>query len=124
VGAASVLAQLACAAVALAFPECRSRDARDDVAAGPEPSPGAEPAPAGLGYLHVLRSGLQEVRTDRSVLRALLLVPAVTAVWGGLEEYDPLLAKSTGVAASTVPLLIFLVSAGATVGGLLAAVGQ
>jgi hypothetical protein len=58
------------------------------------------------------------------VLRALLLVPAVTAVWGGLEEYDPLLAKSTGVAASTVPLLIFLVSAGATVGGLLAAVGQ
>jgi MFS family permease len=124
VGVASVLAQLACAAVALAFPECRSRVARDDVAAGPGPSGGAEPAPAGLGYLPVLRSGLHEVRTDRSVLRALLLVPAVTAVWGGLEEYDPLLAKSTGVPASTVPLLIFLVSAGAAVGGLLAAAAQ
>ncbi len=124
VGVASVLAQLACAAVALAFPECQSRDARDDVAGEPEPSRGAEPAPAGLGYLQVLRSGLHEVQTDRSVLRALLLVPAVTAVWGGLEEYDPLLAKSTGVSASTVPLLIFLVSAGTTVGGLLAAVGQ
>ncbi|MDX6334652.1 MAG: hypothetical protein QOG05_1992 [Streptosporangiaceae bacterium] len=124
VGMASVLAQLACAAVALAFPEYRSRDAREAVAAQAQPPPGAEPDPAGLGYLQVLRSGLHEVRVDRSVLRALLLVPAVTAVWGGLEEYDPLLARSTGVAASTVPLLIFLVSAGATVGGLLAAVGQ
>jgi hypothetical protein len=45
-------------------------------------------------------------------------------VWGALEEYDPLLAKSTGVAARTVPLLILLISAGVTVGGLLAAAGQ
>ncbi|PSK63831.1 hypothetical protein B0E53_04251 [Micromonospora sp. MH33] len=55
---------------------------------------------------------------------ALLLVPAVAAVWGGLDEYTPLLARDTGVPAAGVPLLLLLVWAGTTVGGLLAPVGE
>ena len=124
VGVASVLARLVCAAIAAAFSEHRPRDWPDEVSAEPRSSGDAEAGPAGSGYIQALRSGLHEARTDRSVLRALLLVPAVTAVWGALEEYDPLLAKSTGVAARTVPLLVLLISAGVTVGALLAAAGQ
>jgi MFS family permease len=124
VGVASVLARLACAAIAAAFPERRSTDWPDEVSAEPASCCGAEAGPAGLGYLQALRSGLHEARTDRPVLHALLLVPAVTAVWGALEEYYPLLAQSTGVAARTVPLLVLLISAGVTAGGLLAAAGQ
>jgi hypothetical protein len=41
-----------------------------------------------------------------------------------LEEYDPLLAASTGVGADAVPLLVLLVSVGVTAGGLLATLGQ
>ena len=124
VGVASVLARLVCAAIAMAFPEQRPRDRPDEVPTEPRSSGDAEAGPPGSSYIQAMRSGLHEARTDRSVLRALLLVPAVTAVWGALEEYDPLLAKSTGVAARTVPLLILLISAGVTVGGLLAAAGS
>jgi MFS family permease len=126
VGVGSVLAELACAAIALAFPEHRSRGGPHEVSGEPRSSGDAttDTEQPGPGYLHALRSGLHEARTNRSVRRALVLVPAVTAVWGGLEEYDPLLAQSTGVSARTVPLLVLLVSAGATVGGLLAAAGQ
>jgi hypothetical protein len=130
VGVGSVLAELACAAIALAFPEHRSRGGPHEVSGEPKSSGDAstdtdtDTEQPGPGYLYALRSGLHEARTNRSVRRALLLVPAVTAVWGGLEEYDPLLAQSTGVSARTVPLLVLLVSAGATVGGLLAAAGQ
>jgi MFS family permease len=123
VGVASVLARLAGAAIATAFPEHRSRGGSPEVPAPAVPS-GTGAAAPGWGYLQALRAGLQETRTDRSVRRALLLVPAVTAVWGGLEEYDPLLAQSTGVAARTVPLLVLLISAGVTVGGLLAVAAQ
>jgi MFS family permease len=116
VGLASVLARLGCAAVALAFPEHRSGDRAEEGPVGT--------VPAAVGYARTLRDGLREVRTNRSVLRALLLIPAVTAVWGALEEYDALLAEGTGVAARTVPLLVLLVSVGATIGGLAAGVGQ
>jgi hypothetical protein len=51
---------------------------------------------------------------------ALLLVPAVTAVWGALDEYTPLLVRDTGVAAHAVPWLLLVIWAGATAGGLLA----
>ena len=105
VGVASVLACLVPAAVAASLPEGR-RAAGDDT---PE-----------LGYVETLRAGLAEVRADAGVRRALLLVPAVTAVWGALDEYTPLLARSTGVAAETVPLLLLLLWAAVTVGGLLA----
>ncbi|SCF21617.1 Predicted arabinose efflux permease, MFS family [Micromonospora purpureochromogenes] len=112
VGAASVLATLLAAAVATRFPEHR-----------PDPAAASEPAEEGddLGWAATLRAGLAEARADPRVRGALLLVPAVAAVWGALEEYTPLLARDTGVAEPTVPLLLLLVSAGVTVGGLLAA---
>ncbi|MDH6466445.1 MFS family permease [Micromonospora sp. A200] len=112
VGAASVLATLLAAAVATRFPEHR-----------PARAAASEPAEEGddLGWAATLRAGLAEARADPRVRGALLLVPAVAAVWGALDEYTPLLAQDTGVAESTVPLLLLLVWAGVTVGGLLAA---
>ncbi|MFF3850744.1 MFS transporter [Streptomyces sp. NPDC002328] len=74
----------------------------------------------GLGWVAVLRAGVGEARRDRSVRGALLLVPAVAAVWGALDEYTPLLARDTGVADATVPYLLVLIWAGVTAGSLLA----
>jgi hypothetical protein len=76
------------------------------------------------GYAVILRDGLREVRADRSIRRALLLVAVVTALWGALEEYIPLLAAGTGVAAHVVPLLVLLVSVGTALGGVLVATGR
>lgn len=107
VGAGSVIACLAAAAVAATFPEHRSRtDQRDDDGRS--------------SYMAILRSGLAEVRSDPVLRAALLLVPAVAAIWGALDEYLPLLATETGVSAETVPLLFLLVYVGVTAGGLLA----
>ncbi|MFF7531227.1 MFS transporter [Streptomyces bobili] len=105
VGAASVLACLLCAATATRFPEHR----------GP-----ATAVPDGAGWAASLRSGLGEARRDRSVRGALLLVPAVAAVWGALDEYTPLLARDTGAADATIPYLLVTVWAGVTAGSLLA----
>ncbi|MFF8682276.1 MFS transporter [Streptomyces sp. NPDC015237] len=102
VGAASVLICLVGTAVATRFPEHR------------------EPSVGGPGWAATLRAGLADARTDRSVRGALLLVPAVTAVWGALDEYTPLLALDTGVAEETVPWLLLVIWAGATGGSLLA----
>ncbi|MEW9554603.1 MFS transporter [Nonomuraea sp. NPDC050783] len=107
VGAASVLACVLGAATALTLPERRApRAAGED------------------GYLAVLRSGVAAARTDPGVLRALLLVSFVTAVWGALEEYVPFLGVETGVAEAAVPLLVLVVWIGATAGGLLAGVAH
>ncbi len=122
VGAASVAACLLAAAVAARFPEHRvAGEHRAVVAAGPVND---RPDAAGVGWLVSLRDGLAEVRADRAVRAAVLLVPAVAAIWGALEEYVPLLARDTGVAVDTVPLLLVLVWAGTTVGGLLAPLGE
>ncbi|TYB34537.1 MFS transporter [Micromonospora sp. AP08] len=137
VGAASVAACLAAAAAATRFPEHRAAeppghdpaDATQPAAASAIP-PGetqpcaAQPDPDEAGWWASLRGGLAEARADRSVRAALLLVPAVAAVWGGLDEYTPLLARDTGIPAVGVPLLLLLVWAGTTVGGLLAPVGE
>lgn len=48
----------------------------------------------------------------------------VTAIWGALDEYTPLLAGDTGVARETVPVLLLLLWAGVTAGGLLAPLGE
>ncbi|TDD12830.1 MFS transporter [Nonomuraea deserti] len=104
VGVASVLACVLCAATALTLPEHRTRG--DD---------GAEE-----GYLAILKAGLTEARTDRRVLRAVVLVAFVTAIWGALDEYVPYLAADTGVTKAVIPLLILLTWVGATAGGLLA----
>ncbi|WP_191897818.1 MFS transporter [Planomonospora parontospora] len=93
---------------------------------GPDEEDGPdEDGPDGLRrYAAVLRAGLAEVRGDRSVRRALLLVPATAAVWGALEEYVALLAQETGVPEPAVPLWVLLVWSGVTAGALLAGAGQ
>ncbi|MGC3000090.1 MFS transporter [Streptomyces sp. G35A] len=106
VGAASVLVCLLTAATATRFPEHRT----------PAAGPGS--------WTATLRAGLAEARADRSVRGALLLVPAVSAVWGALDEYTPLLVRDTGVADGTVPHLLLLIWAGATAGSLLAGAGE
>ncbi|MEV8594049.1 MFS transporter [Streptomyces sp. NPDC052012] len=106
VGAASVLVCLATAATATRFPEHRS------------------PVTGHDSWTATLRAGLAAARADRSVRGALLLVPAVSAVWGALDEYTPLLVRDTGVADATVPYLLLLIWAGATAGSLLAGEGE
>ncbi|UBU13674.1 MFS transporter [Nonomuraea gerenzanensis] len=103
VGVASVLACVLCAATALTLPEHRARGGAGQ-----------------WSYLATLREGIGLARADRGVLRAVLLVAFVTAIWGALEEYVPFLGAETGVARATIPLLILLVWVGATAGGLLA----
>jgi MFS family permease len=103
VGAASVLACVLGAAIALTLPEHRT--------------PGAVTEG---GYLAVLRAGIAETRTDRGVLHAVLLVSFVPAIWGALEEYVPYLGVEAGVAKTAIPLVVLVVWIGATAGGLLA----
>ncbi|MFE1246620.1 MFS transporter [Streptomyces sp. NPDC058735] len=103
VGAASLLACVLTALVATRFPEHRVR-----------------PEGTGDSWAATLRTGLAEARGDRAVRGALLLVPAVAAVWGALDEYTPLLVRETGVAEATVPYLIMLIWACVTAGSLLA----
>lgn len=108
VGAASVAACVLCALAALFLPEHRTRSASDgDEEAGP-------------GYRRTLLLGLAEVRDDRAVRAAVLLVILVSAFWGSLDEYVPLLAEDSGVATEDVPLVLLVVWIGVTLGGLLA----
>ncbi|MEU8987877.1 MFS transporter [Streptomyces sp. NPDC048558] len=103
VGAASFLACVLTALTATRFPEHRVR-----------------PETGGDSWATTLRTGLAQVRRDRSVRGALLLLPAVAAVWGALDEYTPLLVREIGFAEATVPCLIMLIWAGVTAGSLLA----
>lgn len=103
VGAASVLVCLASAVTATRFPEHRVAGEDD-----------------GDGWAATLRAGLAEVRRERSLRGAMVLVPVVTAVWGALDEYTPLLVRATGVAEATVPWLLLVIWTGATAGSLLA----
>ncbi|MFF3442049.1 MFS transporter [Streptosporangium sp. NPDC002721] len=118
IAAGSILACVLAAVAALGFPEHRARAGQEAVQ---EQEGEAEPVG---GYAAILREGLRAARADRPTRRALLLVPAVTAVWGSLEEYTPLLAIGTGVATHVVPLLVLLVSAGIAAGGVLAGAGR
>ncbi|WP_433319069.1 MFS transporter [Micromonospora sp. CA-269861] len=142
VGAASVLACLLATIVATRFPEHRvPAAARVPVAepamAGrpvsatpprrdePDTDPPASPDDDGdLGWWDTLRAGVSQVRTRPPVRAAVLLVAVVAADWGALDEYTPLLALDTGVGAQAVPLLLLLLWAGVTVGGLLAPAGE
>ncbi len=106
VGAASVIACLAAAAVGATFPEHRTATSVSDT----------------LGmraHVVMVRAGLHRMRDPR-LRRAVLVVPAVTAVWGSLEEYVPLLALETGVERDTVPLFALLVTAAMALGAMLA----
>jgi MFS family permease len=115
VGTVSVLAGLAGAIVALAFPEHRYEPRR-----GSDATAGDETDDAQLGYLATLRAGLLEARSAPAVRRAVLLVPAVVALWGALEEYTALLASSAGASETQVPWWEAVVWAGVTVGSLAA----
>ncbi|MFD9969841.1 MFS transporter [Streptomyces sp. NPDC059011] len=108
VGAASVAACLLCAVVGALLPEHRGPTDR-----------GAQRRARRGTYPAALRAGLTEVRGSRRVRHALLLSVVVTSVWGALDEYVPLLAAATGVATTTVPLLVLVVWVGVTVGSLL-----
>jgi MFS family permease len=108
VGVASIVACLLTAAVAATFPEHRTAPDGD----------------SDLGYLATLRAGIAEAHADRRVRRWLLLVPAITAIWGALEEYTPLLIRETGVEVARVPLWYMLIYAGVSLGGLVAAAGN
>ncbi|MFJ6168194.1 MFS transporter [Micromonospora orduensis] len=111
VGAASVLACLLATTVATRFPEHRA-------------VPAASDDDGDLGWWDTLRAGVAQVRTRPPVRSAVLLVAVVAADWGALDEYTPLLALDTGVGARAVPLLLLLLWAGVTVGGLLAPLGE
>jgi MFS family permease len=109
VGLASVAAPVLAAAVGWSLPESRGRSG------------------SGSGkrqrYFDVLRSGLAEVRRTPAVRRGLLLVSVLMGVTA-LDEYVPLLARSTGVSATMLPLLVGVVTAGFAVGGLFAGRGM
>ncbi|MCX4619005.1 MFS transporter [Streptomyces albogriseolus] len=109
VGAASVLVCLLTSVTALRFPERRAARAGTGVR---------------RGWVAALRAGLGEARRDRSVGRALLLVPAVAAVWGALDEYTPLLVREAGVGDAAVPGVLLVIWGGATAGSLLAGEGE
>ncbi|MFF5961245.1 MFS transporter [Streptomyces luteogriseus] len=102
VGVASILACVLTALTATRFPENRVR-----------------PESTGDTWATTLRTGLAEARGNRAVRGALLLIPAVAAVWGALDEYTPLLIRDLGVADATVPYLVMLIWAGVTLGSLL-----
>ncbi|MFY1614973.1 MFS transporter [Micromonospora sp. WMMD736] len=140
VGAGSVLACLLAATVATRFPEHRRPPVTPPLvtpsAASPDDaaSPVAPSSPDDqddqhdhddeLTWSETLRAGVRQVRTRPPVRAAVLLVAVVAADWGALDEYTPLLALDTGVGARAVPLLLLLLWAGVTVGGLLAPVGE
>ncbi|MET8373336.1 MFS transporter [Micromonospora sp. DT68] len=118
VGVATVVACLLAAAVATRFPEHRtSTVASDAPASGPD-------GDDDLGWWETMRAGVSQVRTHPPVRAAVLLVAVVAADWGALDEFTPLLALDTGVGAKAVPLLLLLLWAGVTVGGLLAPAGE
>ncbi|MCP9275925.1 MFS transporter [Mycolicibacterium arenosum] len=104
VGIASVVSSVAASAAATLLPENRNHRNLD----------------VRTGWTASLIAGLGEARTSRGVRAAVLLVVVVTAIWGALDEYAPLLVAGYGVDAAEVSLLMVVVWAGAAAGGLLA----
>jgi MFS family permease len=105
VGAASVVAGLAQALAGVVLPEHRrARHGAD------EPSE----------LLATVRSGWRLVREDGRVRQAVLLVPAVVAIFMSLEEYTPLLAAAGGASEREVPWWEAVLWVGMTLGGLAA----
>lgn len=104
IGLASVVVCLLASVVAVLFPENRIRS-RDD----PD-----------LGWADTLAAGLREVRRSRSIRAAVILVAVVASVWGALDEYTPMLIESGGASVADVSLLMVVIWAGASAGGLAA----
>ncbi|MFF3561483.1 MFS transporter [Streptomyces sp. NPDC002574] len=106
VGLASIAVTVLTALAALRLPERRR---------GP-----AEEEP---GYRALLRDALTEARHEPGVARMLAVVSLLAGA-AALDEYVPLLARATGVSTPLVPVLVLLVTAGATAGGWLAGRGM
>jgi MFS family permease len=127
-GAVSVAAGLLASGAALLLPEQRRQGRREGQREGLQEGPraGTDPRPDDPGdadepgYLAILSEGLRESRSAPAVRRAVLLVPAVTALWGSLEEYTSLLVRGTGVPTGQVPWWELVLWGGAGLGGLLA----
>ncbi|MFA1558642.1 MFS transporter [Actinomadura chokoriensis] len=102
-GVASVAACVSCAVAGWFLPESRGA-----VEAEEEPS-----------LRSVLREGWAQVRREPAVRWSLVLVMVLEGVTS-LDEYVPLLVRSTGVAEASVPLLVMVVTVGDAVGGWLA----
>ncbi|MFD3455246.1 MFS transporter [Streptomyces sp. NPDC058691] len=109
VGLASIAVTVLTALAALRLPERRGGHG------GPAQD---EPGDGGL-----LREALAEARHTPGVAWMLAVVSLLAGA-AALDEYVPLLARATGVGASLVPLLVLLVTAGATAGGWLAGRGM
>lgn len=101
--------------VALSLPEAARVATADETE---EVEPGTRHGPLGR-YALMLRSGLAEASTSRTVRKAVALV----ALLGGFlafDEYFPLLARDVGASTTLVPLLIAGTVAAQAIGGALA----
>ncbi|WSY28239.1 MFS transporter [Kribbella sp. NBC_00889] len=111
-GVFSVLSCLVQAVVALTLPEAPPAEAAAD--------DGSESTGAAFAsYLAMLRSGVTEVLTGRTVRRAAGLV-AVLMGFMAFDEYFPLLAREAGASTGAIPLLIAGTVAAQAIGGALA----
>ncbi len=108
VGVASIFVKLLQIPVAWSMPEAR---------AGPDDVDNDED-----GFVGVLRDGAAELRRAPAV-RGIILLIAGVSVYDAMDEYLPLLARSFGVDAAEVPVLVLVVMAGRAVGGWLAGRG-
>ncbi|HEU5157489.1 MAG TPA: MFS transporter [Streptosporangiaceae bacterium] len=116
VGVASVATTLLAAAVGRTLPEARATRR-------PRAGRGTRRARRSRGtHGRVLRRGLAEVRRSRSVLRVLVLAAVLMGV-SAIDEYVPLLVRSTGVGPTALTLLVGLMTVGFAVGGLFAGRG-
>ncbi|WP_344272138.1 MFS transporter [Actinomadura napierensis] len=104
-GVASVVACAGCAVAGWFLPDERAGRAEDEVS-----------------FARVLREGVAQVRRVPAVRGALVLVAVLTGVTS-LDEYVPLLVRSTGVASVWVPVLVLVVMVGDAVGGWLSGRG-
>lgn len=110
VGLASIAACILTAAIGTTLPEPRNGT--------------AGPAGDEAGFVATLRAGVGEVRRRRPVMAAVSFLIAISAIWGSLDEYAPLLAADTGWPTERLPMLILVVYVGVALGGLLGGVGR
>jgi hypothetical protein len=75
-----------------------------------------------VGPVGIARAGVAALRRSPAAWRAVVLSMGLTAV-AALDEYLPLLAQGAGAGRLAVPLLVGLVTAGSTLGGLFAGRG-
>lgn len=106
-GAASVAACVVTSLLAMTLPEHRRQRAAERT----------------NEFLRTLRAGVCDVRSNPRLRLSVLFLIVVSAVWGVLDEYVPLLADEGGVAEHDIPVLVLAVYLGVAAGGLLGGVG-